>query len=54
MYLWYQVHNQADEHRYHDEKLLHIAKLVSEVFIGSDGGRLKHVPAPPGAVHVEP
>ena len=40
--------------RYQDEKLLQVAKLVAEVFIGSDEGKLKHVPAPDGAVHVEP
>jgi len=46
--------NQANDCRYHDEKLLQVAKLVAEVFIGSDGGGLRHVPAPDGAVHVGP
>jgi hypothetical protein len=39
--------------RYQDEKLLHVAKLVASVFVGSDGGTLKHPPAPNGVVHVE-
>jgi amidase len=39
--------------RYQDEKLLHVAKLVASVFVGSDGGKLKHPPAPTDAVYVE-
>jgi hypothetical protein len=39
--------------RYQDEKLLQVAKLVASVFVGSDGGKLKHPPAPNGAVYVE-
>jgi amidase len=39
--------------RYQDEKLLHVAKLVAGVFVGSDEGTLKHVPAPEHVVHLE-
>lgn len=38
--------------RHQDEKLLHVAKLVASVFVVSDGGKLKHPPAPDGAVYV--
>jgi hypothetical protein len=44
----------ADSFRYEDEKLLRVAKLVAEVFIGADEGTLKQIPAPEGAVHVRP
>lgn len=39
--------------RYQDDQLLHVAKLVARIFVGSDGGKLKYAPAPDGAVHVE-
>jgi Asp-tRNA(Asn)/Glu-tRNA(Gln) amidotransferase A subunit family amidase len=40
--------------RYKDQDLLEVAKMVAEVWIGADGGKLKRVPAPEGVVHVKP
>ena len=39
--------------RYQDEKLLHVAKLVAGVFVGSAKGNLKRPPAPEGVVHLK-
>jgi len=40
--------------RYDDERLLHVAKIVAEVFIKAGEGGLRKVPAPEGAVHLKP
>lgn len=40
--------------RFKDQDLLEVAKLVAEVWIGADGGKLKRIPAPEGVVHVKP
>jgi amidase len=40
--------------RYKDQDLLEVARVVAEVWIGADGGKLKRVPAPEGTVHVKP
>lgn len=43
----------ADDARYEDEQLLQVAKLVAEVFVGADQGRLNKVPAPEGVMHLK-
>jgi amidase len=40
--------------RYQDERLLHIAKLVAEVFIEAGKDNLRKVPAPAGVVPLRP
>lgn len=40
--------------RYEDERLLQVAKLVADVYIGADEGTLNRVPAPEGAIHIQP
>jgi len=40
--------------RFKDQDLLEVAEVVAEVWIGADGGKLKRIPAPEGAVHVKP
>jgi Asp-tRNA(Asn)/Glu-tRNA(Gln) amidotransferase A subunit family amidase len=40
--------------RYHDERLLHIAKLIAGVFIKAGKDALRKVPVPEGAVHLKP
>jgi len=40
--------------RYQDERLLHIAKLVAEVFIEAGKDDLRKVPAPNGVVALKP
>jgi hypothetical protein len=40
--------------RYEDEELLQVAKMVARVFIEEGKGELRKVPAPEGAVHIEP
>jgi amidase len=40
--------------RYQDERLLHIAKLVAEVFIGAGKDDLRKVPSPAGMIVLKP
>jgi amidase len=40
--------------RYHDKRLLRIAKLIAGVFIKAGENALRKVPAPKGAVHLKP
>jgi hypothetical protein len=40
--------------RFKDQALLEVAQTVAGVWIGADGGKMKKVPAPDGAVHVKP
>jgi amidase len=40
--------------RYHDERLLHIAKLIAGLFIKAGKDALRKVPAPEGAAHLKP
>ena len=40
--------------RFQDQGLLEVAQKVARLWIGADGGKMKKVPAPQGAIHVKP